>query len=189
MILLAYLVNASAQTDFEINPALDIYGLDLSFEGKIFAHKCDCCCSEQGKPNTCELYKVKVNRVIFHRDTAVYKNVDDLLEIKYVVLPSAIIKTDLKINKTYSIIGYNSCSEKFIIIKNILIAPLGKTPYYTEFPFFTGLVECKKFNLLQKICLSLNISREKIYSKATKAPACTSKFFQEIEKNELKQIH
>ena len=175
-----------AQNSYEFDPASDVYGIELVFKEKILTGKYDCCCGFYPKSKKCTLYKVEINEVFLHRDSSVFRDAKEIQLIEYMILPSNINDGDVLFDTNYTIFGYNSCSDKLLVINQLLNSRPDPTSNYNGFAFLTGLVICKRFTFFQKIFLALGINRERIYSKAKDLPPESSKFIQAIKEKEKK---
>jgi hypothetical protein len=169
-----------AQKPYELKPATDIYGLEVLFKKEIFTDKCDCCCSVFPKAKNCVLYMIEIKGLFLQRDSTVYSNGEDLKRVKYMIIPSSIMKDKPVMDSIYIVFSRNTCSEKVLIINQLAKERPETMPDYRGLAHEIGLGVCKKFTLFQKILLKFGIGREKIYRKAKDMPPNSSKFVKAI---------
>jgi hypothetical protein len=175
--VLFFSIFSFCQKPYEFDPAKDIYEMQIIFKSKLFSAQCDCCCAVSPKKEMCSLYEVEVKQVISQIDTTVFKNKQELKQVKYLVLADNIQSDDIKLNTTYSIFSYNSCSDKFLVVGKVLEEFPNPMPSYEGFAYFIGLGICKQKTFFQKLQLRLGIRKNKIYRKLKEKP---SKFLDTI---------
>ncbi len=170
----------AAQQPFKIDPALDVYGLDVVFKEKVIMSNCDCCCHIIPKTKKCTLYEVEIKEVFWYRDTSVYRSEEEIKTIKYMVLPDRTKEEDISLGIVYTTLCYNSCFDKMLTVNQLLDALPNPMPEYTGLAYFSGLAMCKDFTFFQKMLLYLRINRKKIFLKAKDMPIERSKFVKAI---------
>jgi len=123
----------------------DVYGLEVTIEDKISQEECDCCTRTDEKGNLCSLYKIRVNDVIFHRDSSVYSNKIELSKIQFLVIKDFQFDFNVVESKKYVITAYNSCSDRYLIASKIHNdrSELYLPSFYVNLPYLRDLRECR----------------------------------------------
>src|SRR5690606_31101701 len=127
-----------------------------------------------------------IQEVFLQRDTSVYKDEEVLQLVSYMILPNTPNNVNIALDSVYTVFALNSCSEKMLLINQLLDHRPDPMPYFTHLAYFVGLGICKDYTFFQKLFLALRINREKIYEKAKDMPPEKSKFVEAILKEEGK---
>ncbi|MEN0049553.1 MAG: hypothetical protein AAF806_21005 [Bacteroidota bacterium] len=164
LISIILMIAASVQSQSDNLGFSDIYGLSITFKEKVFSDKCGCEVNRRIIKN-CHLYLVDIDSVYFMLDSTVYETSKILKEIDYVMISDE-YDSEIDINKTYFVTGVNSSVKEYLVLNKIFDYDELFDESHKMMVHVSGLIDCKMFNFFQKILLSLNINREKIYAKA-----------------------
>lgn len=176
LIAILFLCNEVSLQDnspFSIDPD-DLYILKVHIVNKVYTDKCDCCSDILN--DECSLFNAEILEVIRMYDDAIYPNESSLSAVSFFV-----VAEDLKITEenVYYLICSNSCSKKILKINHC--SPLYIEARTNPLPaVITGLTQCYKFNIFQKLQLKLGIRRKAIYDKAKVTNPNESNFVKRI---------
>jgi len=170
--------NILAQDTLSISSMFENYVLKVKILDSLIADKPKFDCGK--KLHT--LYSIDILDVFYIRDSSVYKNTNEILKVKYLLIK----KSDklLERHKEYYITAGNTVDSRFLYLlkssdKNIVFLPPSKYSTYQS-----GLVEpCLKLNFFQRV-ISITKSKkgkERKYQKMRQKYLKKDTFFKYLE--------
>ncbi len=161
-IIIVLIVNtrvfAQLRTDTIIRIS-DIYALQVNIQELIATVKCPCDVVNYRHRGKCNIYRARVSKIYFQRDTTVYKDSNELKKIEYLVVQDTFLQA-----KDYSVVCTNSSSKSYLYITQLYNSEFSMNNFNSKSPFFTGLVKCKNIKKSNKIIRMIDIVTSKTRS-------------------------
>ncbi|MFZ2900819.1 MAG: hypothetical protein WA004_19455 [Saprospiraceae bacterium] len=174
--------NKNTETEKPQTGILDVCGLYVTFKQEIYQGKCTCESGFLKKYSPCKMFELKVDSVLFMRDSSVYRSEAELKKVKYVVLGNNF--DNITTGIPYTLFIHYSPSKKYFVLSKIFEGRFSEFTVNLQMAHVTNLIECKKYSFFQKIFLSLGISKKKIWEKAKPRLETKNKFLQAIKEYE-----